>query len=270
MNRRDGPNGPEDKTRPPFLESDFWKRNQKFAGFLFLPALVFFAVFIGVMGNGSEEDCGARGRYGGSGIDWGTEEFNGKTYSLYAFEEEDFEIIRSSWVPDGTDTSCPSFSDWELKSASEFKIQIDVYGFGEMRETCLGGANKCDIAVRQGGQDWTAVHPGETSVVGAYFAYDDRGFFENGVLIVAVQEDRDFENLEIDVNLHYNNLLLTMSFFVVPVGWLAGFVWATRNQQVEFKTAMTSVMKPLLKFTSIGGAVFFIGMVIFINIFWEW
>ena len=82
MNRRDGPNGPEDKTRPPFLESDFWKRNQKFAGYLFLPALVFFAVFIGVMGNGSEEDCGARGRYGNSGMDWGTEEFNGKTYSL--------------------------------------------------------------------------------------------------------------------------------------------------------------------------------------------
>ena len=224
-----------------FIVSILTDKKQYVAGLLFLPLLIVIAIISGIE---AEEGDGMKCESSG----WRSQdtlEIDGREYSLHTFEKDDFEMISASYIPPGTDLTCDVFTDWGLQNADRFHIQVHVDKFGEMHENCYGGIDRCDVAVQQDGVEWIEVNPRDSNQVGAYFAYNDKGFFKNGQITVAVDSENTFKGIEVTVHKDTNPLFI-FSFILVPVGGTVGFFLAKKTGYNDFARGMVFSMKSLL------------------------
>jgi len=245
-----------------FIVSIFTDKRQYVAGLLFLPLLIVIAILSGIE---AEEGGGMKCESPG----WRSQdtlEIEGREYSLYTFEKDDFEMISASYIPPGTDLTCDVFTDWDLQNADRFNIQVHVDKFGEMHENCYGGIDRCDVAVQQDGDEWIEVNPRDSNQVGAYFAYNDRGFFENGQITVAVDSENTFKGIEVTVHKDTNPLFI-FSFILVPVGGTVGFFLAKKTGYDDFARGMVFSMKSLLGI-GLAGLIVLISLTIWLFMTW--
>ena len=245
-----------------FIVSILTDKKQYVAGLLFLPLLIVIAIISGIE---AEEGDGMKCESSG----WRSQdtlEIDGREYSLHTFEKGDFEMISASYIPPGTDLTCDAFTDWDLQNADRFNIQVHVDKFGEMHENCYGGIDRCDVAVQQDGVEWIEVNPRDSNQVGAYFAYNDKGFFKNGQITVAVDSENTFKGIEVTVHKDTNPLFI-FSFILVPVGGTVGFFLAKKTGYNDFTRGMVFSMKSLLGI-GLTGLIALISLTIWVFMTW--
>ncbi len=236
----------------------------KEAGFIFLPALILIAIFAGIEAEeGGGMKCSAHGNWSQAE---NPIEIKGREYSVYSVDKDDFRMISAAYIPPGTDRTCDVFTDWNLKNNDGFHIQVDVDIYGEIHEHCEDGAHRCEVAVRQGGQEWIELNPRDSNQVGAYFAYDDRGFLEGGQISVAVDSENRLGGIEVTVG-KSTEFLFWFSFLIVPVGGTVGFFLAKRTGYDNFNQGIVSSIKVLLRIGLVG-LIGFVGLLFLILMTW--
>ena len=199
-------------------------------GLLFLPALVLLSTVMILDNENNENDCRSLRSWEGAG----TVEFDGETFDLYVFDQEDF-VENEHHSPSSGDPACNILNDRDVNDAFRYHVGVKMSQRGQMVHLhCYGGMDNCDVAAETNGESWAELRELRdfSYELQGYATYRDGGWSSDGELVIAVAPG--FSIAYVDVSLNGNPETFEVGIRLVPIGLLVGFVYAKKTQNADF------------------------------------
>ena len=199
-------------------------------GLLFLPALVLLSTVKILDNENNENDCRSLRSWEGAG----TVEFDGETFDLYVFDQEDF-VENEHHSPSSSDPACNILNDRDVNDAFRYHVGVKMSQRGQMVHLhCYGGMDNCDVAAETNGESWAELRELRdfSYELQGYATYRDGGWFSDGELVIAVAPG--FSIAYVDVSLNGNPETFEVGARLVPIGLLVGFFYAKKTQNADF------------------------------------